>query len=242
MNRLHIVKQLDSLNLSVFTPTQVASLFDKDIKSTRVLLSRLAKDDVLIRVKRGFYCLPSTNILSVASTLYPPSYISLWASFEYYGTTTQSPQVIDVINTMKSGEKRLSLDEGRFTIRFIQTKKSLIFGFKKVLLNGKTTFIAEKEKAIIDGLLFSRYVPFDEIIETINDGVNLNKIVHFAKLIGKQAMIKRLGYLLDNMGYSCNPKDFNQISTTFVPLDPSLPRNGTYDKTWYIIDNRRNYE
>ena len=239
MNKLTIVKRLESSNMSIFTPSHISTMFNKNIESTRVLLSRLAKEGILTRVKRGIYCLPSTNVLSVASNIYPPSYISLWTAFEYYGTTTQTPQIIDIINPDKSSRIKLSLEEGNFKFRFIKTKKSSIYGMKKIYLDGKTAFIAEKEKAIIDGLIFNEYLPLGEITEAIKDGVNLKTAIKYAKMSKKQVVMKRLGYLLNEEDYNCQPDDFHSLSKTYVLLDPSFSRKGIYDSKWHIIDNRR---
>ncbi len=239
MDRLTIVKRLGSLRTAVFTLSQISALFDKPIESTRVLLSRLVKDDVLVRVKRGHYCVPSTPVLSIASSIYVPSYVSLWAAFEYYGTTTQTPQIIDTVNTEKSGKRELSVEEGTFTLRFVKTNESFMYGIKKVYLDGKTTFIAEKEKAIIDGLLFHNYVPLEEVIEAIRNGIDRERAITYANMCGKQVVMKRLGYLVDREGEGCDPGEFGKLSDTYVPLDPSFPRRGSYDSTWRIIDNRR---
>jgi len=239
MNKLTIVKRLESLNMGVFTTSHASALFDKNIESTRVLLSRLAKEGILTRVKRGYYCLPSTNVLSVASNIYPPSYVSLWAAFEYYGTTAQSPQVIDIINSDKSSRRKLSLETGHFELRFVKTHTSFIYGIEKVYLDGKTTFIAEKEKAIIDGLVFNEYVPLGEVTEAIRDGVNVERAIKYADMSEKQVVMKRLGYLLSQEGLDCDPVDFRDLSDTFVLLDPSFSRVGTYDSKWHVIDNRR---
>ncbi|MFW5903958.1 MAG: type IV toxin-antitoxin system AbiEi family antitoxin domain-containing protein [Candidatus Saliniplasma sp.] len=53
MDKLTIIKRLESSSLAVFTTSQASALFDKGIESTRVLLSRLAKQGILVRVKRG---------------------------------------------------------------------------------------------------------------------------------------------------------------------------------------------
>jgi len=238
MDRLTIIKRLESSSIAVFTTSQASALFNKDIESTRVLLSRLVKERILVRVKRGHYCLPSTNVLSVASNIYTPSYVSLWAAFEHYGTTTQSPQVIDVINTNKSGKLELSLEEGIFESRFVKTDESFLYGMEKIYLDGKVTFIAEKEKAIIDGLLFNEYVPLGEIREAIRDGIDIEKAIGYAARTEKQVVKKRLGYLLDQEGFDCDPERFEDMSDTYVPLDPSLPRRGRYDSKWHVIDNR----
>lgn len=224
--------------MAVFTPSNIAAFFDKNIESARVLLSRLTKEGILVRVKRGYYCLPSTNVLSVASNIYPPSYVSLWTAFEYYGTTTQSPRIIDVINSDKSRKTKLSLEAGVFTLRFVKTQKALIYGIKKIYLDGKTAFIAEKEKAIVDGLMFHKYVSMGEIVEAMKEDLNLERLVEYARRSKKQVVMKRLGYLLNREGFNCIPDDFHGLSDTFVPLDPSLPRKGSYDSKWHVIDNR----
>ncbi len=239
MDKLTAVRRLESLRVAVFTPSQVSALLGKDIAGTRVMLSRLTKDGVLIRVKRGHYCLPSAPVLSVASSIYSPSYVSLWAALDYYGTTTQSPKVIDVMNTDYSGKRGLSIEEGKFTLRFVRTKESFIYGVDKVYLADKAALIADKEKAVVDGLLFNRYLPLNEVVEAIRDGVEVRVAIVYANRSGKQVAMKRLGYLLSQEGFHCSPDDFHGLSDTYVPLDPTFPRKGDYDSEWRIIDNRR---
>lgn len=234
-----MVKRLESSKIAVFTTSQISTILDKDIENTRVLLSRLEKEGTLSRVKRGHYCLPSTPVLTVASNIYTPSYVSLWAAFEHHGTTTQSPRIIDVININKSARRGLSLEEGDYELRFVKTDRSYIYGIEKKLLDGKTAFIAEKEKAIVDGLLFNEYVPLDEVIEAIRSGVEKDKVMRYAKMSEKKVAMKRLGFLLNEEGFECDPTDFGGLSDTYVPLDPSLERRGKYDPTWRVIDNRR---
>lgn len=234
MDRLTLVKRLESSSIPVFTPSQISTISDQTIESARVLLSRLAHEGTMVRVKRGHYCLPSSNILSVASGIYSPSYVSLWAAFEYHGTTTQSPRIIDVINTHRSGTWELSLETGRYRLRFIKTRGSLLYGMDKVYMDGKTAFIARKEKAVVDGLLFNDYIPLGEVVEAIKDGIDGKQAMEYARRCGKHVVIKRLGYLLSQEGIELDPME---LSETYVPLDPSFPRRGTYDPKWRVIDN-----
>ncbi len=237
MNRLLIVKRLELQELPVFTTQQLAVLLGMNVNSTAVLLSRLVRDGVLARVQRGRYCLPSTNLLAVASGIYTPSYVSLWAAFEYYGITTQSPRVIDVINLAHSGRVSLTLEGESFILRFIKTTGSLIYGLNKTYVGNKVAFLAEKERAIIDGLLFTGYVPLDEVVEAVRSGIDVNKAIEYAKRTKKQSVMKRLGYLLTMEGIIFSPHDFGKLSGTYVPLDPSLPKRGRYDRLWRVIDN-----
>lgn len=229
---------LEDEQSSVLTTQQLAVLMGMNAKSAAVKLNRLVARGVLVRVIRGRYTLPSTNILAISSAIYPPSYVSLLAAFEYHGTTTQSPRIIDIINTIYSGQINLELETGRFIIRFVKVIPSLIFGFEKIFLNGNVALIAEKEKAIIDSLLLPGYVPIDETAACIRSQINHKKALEYAKRTGRQSVIKRLGYMLSVEGIDSSPEYLAGLSKTYVPLDPALPRRGKYNKKWHIIVNK----
>ena len=237
MNRLSVVKSLEAQEIPVLSTQQIGILLGMNTESVSVLLSRLVKDGVLTRVQRGYYSLPSTDVRAIASGIYPPSFVSLMAAFEYYGTTTQSPRIIDVINPIFSGMLPISLENGKYIIRFIKTKESLIYGFRREYFNNKIGFMAEKERAVIDGLLFSRYVPLGEVVSAIRSGVNIDKVIKYAKKANKQTLMKRLGYLLSSEGVDISPEDFGITSDTYVGLEASLPKRGRYDKKWRVIVN-----
>lgn len=237
MNDLGLVKTLEKAKLTVFTTQQLSVILGMDIASAVVRLSRLVKKGVLLRLTQGRYALPSSDILVLASDIYSPSYVSLYSAFEYYGTTTQSPRIIDVINTTTSKKLTISVENGKFDLRFIKTNPSLMFGYIKINQDGKELIIAEKEKAIIDGLLFLEYVPLDEIFSCIISGIDHKKIIEYAKKTNRQTVLKRLGYLLSTAGIKCSINQFPYISSTYIPLDPRSPRQGCYDKKWRIIIN-----
>jgi predicted transcriptional regulator of viral defense system len=235
MDRLSVVKAMESHRMPVFTTQQFAALVGSRVGSASVLLSRLVKAGIVARIQRGRYALPSTNALAVASGIYLPSYVSLLSAFEYHGTTTQSPRVIDVINPVRSGSHRLHLEGGRYVLRFIKTTSRLIFGFTKEYVAGEVAFIAEKERAIVDGLLFPGYVPLGEAVSAIESGVDERRAMDYAGRTGKQSVLKRTGYLLSARGGA--QIDPAGLSDTYVPLDPALPRRGRHDPEWRVIVN-----
>lgn len=237
MNDLELVKTLEKTRLTVFTTQQLSIILGTDLSSTAVRLNRLVKKDVLIRIIQGRYALPSSDVFLLASNIYSPSYISLYSAFEHYGTTTQSPRIIDVINTITSKKLTISIEMGEFDVRFIKTDPLMMFGYKKLNQNGKELTIAEKEKAIIDGLLYSGYVPLDEVFSCIKSGIDHKKLIKYAKKTNHQTVLKRLGYLLSQAEMKCSIEQFPVLSATYVPLDPRLPRRGSYDKKWRVIIN-----
>ncbi len=237
MDRLSIVKAMESHQTPIFTTQQFAALVGLKVGSASVLLSRLVKAGIVMRVLRGRYALPSTNALAVATGIYVPSYVSLWAAFEYHGSTTQSPMVIDVVNPVHSGSRHLHLEDGRYALRFIKTASRLVFGFRKEYLAGRVAFIAEKERAVVDGVLFPGHVPLGEVTSAIRSGVDSRKTLEYARRTGKQSVLKRTGYLLSAVGAGGRSIDPAELSGTYVPLDPALPRRGRHDPKWRVIVN-----
>jgi len=237
MNRLDIIKKLGEQHLSIFTTQQIATLLGAGAGAAAVVLHRLVRDKVLVRVTRGRFCLPGTPVLSVASNIYPPSYVSLWSAFEYYGTTTQSPKVLDVVTPRFSGRLKVSLEHGTYNLRFLKVDPSFIFGQGKILIEGKVAFIADLERAMIDGLLYPGRVPVDEIAGMLRGKIDPAMAIKYANRTKRQSVMKRTGYLLNLLGYECSPADFGRLSDTYVLLDPTRPRRGKYDPTWRIVMN-----
>jgi predicted transcriptional regulator of viral defense system len=237
MNDLELTRSLEPMRSAVFTSQQLASILALPPSSVAVKLSRLTERGVLIRVMRNRYCLPDTDVLSIASGIYRPSYVTGLAALAYYGITTQTPRVIDVINTNHSGKIEIKVDTGSHLIRFIQVKKGSIIGFNKVYIP-KVANIASKEKVIIDGLQHTGYCPLDEIFTCAKEGINAAATIRFARQTRKQTVIKRVGYILQKAGYDISSEEMGPISDTYITLDPALPRRGEHDARYRVIVNR----
>ena len=238
MDRLGIVRALESQRSPVITARQFALITDASPRTARLRLHRLARDGVLVRVMKGHYSLPGTDPRAVATGVFTPSYVSLLKAFEYHGTTTQSPRGIDVVNPTRSHTMRIDLDEGASNVRFIRVAPDLVFGFEKVSLGGKDAFMADRERAVVDGLMFPGRVPLDEVAACIRSGIDVPRAIAYAKRIDRQVVAKRLGYLLDKEGHGAALGGLGPLSPTWVPLDPALPRRGRYDAMWRVIVNR----
>lgn len=238
MNDLELTRMLQASESAVFTTQQLAVAMNMKVAPATVKLNRLVKKGVLVRIMRGKYSLPETNILAVASGIYHPSYVSLLAAFEHHGTTTQSPRIIDVINPVRSGRVGVELESGEYILRFVKVRSSFLTGYGRTYLDGKVVLMAEKEKAVIDSLLFPRYMLLDEVMECIQSGIDMKKLIQLARETERQTVKKRLGHLLSAGGIHCMPDDLGPLSDTLVSLDPSLPARGRYDVKWRVVVNR----
>jgi predicted transcriptional regulator of viral defense system len=238
VNDLALVRKLEGGSLAVHTTQQLAVTLGLGPASARVRLNRLLQRGVLVRPLRGRYCLVSADHLAVATGIYQPSYVSMLAAFEFHGTTTQSARVIDVINPVHSGRMDLRLESGRFDVRFVMVQGQLMYGYLRVFRNGAAASVADKEKAIIDTLLLPGHAPLDETMACIRAGIDIPRAIDYARRTGRQAVIKRLGYMLSASGMRLNHSKIGRLSRTYVPMDPSLPRRGTFDRDWRVIVNR----
>jgi predicted transcriptional regulator of viral defense system len=238
MDPLGVTRLLEDHRTPVVTAQQLATLLDMDQRSASVKLHRLARDRALVRVMRGRYCLPSVHPICVASGIYSPSYVSLLMAFQYHGTTTQSPRAMDVINTVRSGALDVELDAGRYAVRFIKLSSALVYGHDRVSIGGKEAMVASKERAVVDGLLLPGRVPLDETVECLRSGIEVSKVVDYARRTGRQVVIKRLGHLLSEEGLDFDAGQLGEVTGTYVPIDPAFPRRGRYDSRWRVIVNR----
>jgi predicted transcriptional regulator of viral defense system len=113
-----------------------------------------------------------------------------------------------------------------------------MYGYLRVFLGGAAASVAEKEKAIVDTLLLPGRAPLDEAMTCIRSGVDVDRAFGYARRTGRQAVVKRLGFLLSRAGLGPDTSEAGRLSGTYVPLDPALPRRGAFDRNWRIIVNR----
>ena len=238
MDALRVTRMMEEHRAPVLTTQQMSAILDMSPASATVRLHRLARDGAVVRVMRGRYCLPSVHPLAVASGLYIPSYVTLLAAFEHHGTTTQSPRVVDVMNTRRSGSIRITLDAGPYDVTFIHLPPSLIYGLDRVRVGGKDAFVASKERAIVDGLMLPGTVPLDETVACLRSGIDVERLMEYARRTARQVVVKRLGHLMTSEGIGFDPAALGDVSDTYVPLDPSFPRRGEHDPRWRVIRNR----
>ncbi len=237
MNDLDLHRKLSDFELPLFSTSQLKAVIGTDHKGVTVKLNRLVSKGVLLRVVRGMYSLPTTDPLCISSSIENPSYISLWAALRYHGLTTQSPRIIDIVNTKRSQTIALFHQDGNYDLRFIKTKPDRLFGFNKENIGEHSCFIADVERTIVDCLLFHGHMPMGEIFDAFSEEVDPGKLIDYTNRIGKQSLKKRVGYILEKKGFDVKPEVFGALSSTYVRLDPSGGRRGTYDPNWHILDN-----
>ncbi len=177
----------------VFGVRDIAGVLGKSRNYAYLVAYRLKKAGVIQEIEKGKYSVELDPFV-VASWITWPSYISSWAALNYYKLTEQLPFTIHVVTTRK--RKRKTLTFGGAKIEFIKVKSSAFFGFERISYRGREVFVAEKEKAIIDGLV-GRKISLEEAIELVQNNpkkISKRKLLSFARVFSKLRV--KLGALL----------------------------------------------
>ena len=128
--------------------------------SPRDRISRLLRQDAIIRVKKGLYVFGdryrrgpySREIL--ANLIYGPSYISLEYALQYYGLIPE--RVVTVTSVTIGRSREFTSPVGRFSFRTIPLA-AFRSGMDRVeLADGRSCLMAIPEKALADKLLCGR--------------------------------------------------------------------------------------
>lgn len=226
MKTIHLLKKLEQYPL--FTENDVAKIIDKDSNYTKTLLYRLNKNSFIKRIEKGKYTVHEDPLI-FSSHIATPSYLSLWTAFRFFNMTQQQPFGIFVVAS--ASRRRIKLQNSE--IMFFKTKH--IFGYRKERYSDFDIFIAEKEKAIIDALLFK--LPLNAILDALENDINTVKLAEYAKRTGNKSLIKRLGYILEHK--KRNYCGLRRLDDNYVLLDYLGKRTGKRDKKWRIIVNAK---
>lgn len=179
----------------VFTVREMAQVLGKSSSYAYLVAYRLKKSGIIQEIERGKYT-RETDPFLIASWILWPSYLSGWAALQYHHLTEQLPFTLQVITTRKRNKKSLRFHGT--SIEFSTIRKAAFTGFKKIMYQNREIFIAEPEKAIVDGLRFETmsFPEAQEIIGAQRRKINKRKLFRYAKLISLapqlRAQLKRV--------------------------------------------------
>ncbi len=229
----NLLSEISSRSIKLITPLIAGSILGEDRENVHRILNRMTDKGLLKRLERGKYVasgdLDRNEILEIATSISVPSYISLWSGLTFYGLTTQVPSKVFVMTMVP--RKVIEIDPIR--IRFVKT--SHFFGYTKV---GNMT-VAEVEKLFLDCLEYPQYSGgVGEILSCLRKSVpDWEKMMEYAEMMDIKTLNSRLGYIFEELEGKPADSLRRNISTAYVYLDPTLPKKGTRNKRWRIIDN-----
>lgn len=173
MERLNLYKIKEMALRSkraVYSVQQLANLIRKPKRIAKVYLSRLVEKDLAKRVLRGKITFVDDDYV-VATQLLEPSYVSLMSALLFHGLINQVPQQVECVSPKNS---RRYLEHG---VTYHKIPPSLFFGYEKYQKSNSYIFVADPEKAVIDGVYLD-LLPVN-ILEDISDKLDKEKLKKF---------------------------------------------------------------
>jgi len=217
------------------------------------LLSDMTKRGLLMRVKDGVYYvipfeqdsetfMPDWHLLSQYLVGDAEYYIGYFSALQIHSLTTQ-PNLKEQIVVNKQIKPSTLMVKG-IPFQFIYHNEKHFFGNKNTWIDSfNKVQCSDLEKTCIDCLFKPQYAGgITEITKAIyksKDKIDYPKLLVYAKRFNSQAVIKRLGFLLELLEIE-NPviDKLQKLRTnSFVALEPSYPKEGKTIFRWAIQQN-----
>lgn len=176
-------------------------------QGTRNLVSKLAANGWLVRIKKGVYYIATLESRGtvdisefiIAQTLEKDSYISFESALQYYKMFDQHIRRVTSISLKQKKEKEIQ----GIVYNFIKTSEKNYYGWKEVQVESRLVKMAALEKAVIDMLAFRRTVSsVDLVLEKMKEyrvDFDWNKLNDLSR--NQSVAVQRiLGFLLDKIG------------------------------------------
>ncbi|MEA4904995.1 MAG: hypothetical protein VB090_09190, partial [Petrimonas sp.] len=249
--------KLNGQNQKCFTIDEAYGLLpDSSKDSVKRMLSNMVKRGLLMRVKEGLYYvipfeqdpktfMPDWHLLSQYLVGDAEYYIGYFSALQIHSLTTQ-PNLKEQIVVNKQIKPSTLLVKG-VPFQFIYHNEDHFFGNKKAWIDSfNKVQCSDLEKTFIDCLFKPQYAGgITEIAKAIyksKDKIDYPKLFDYAKRFSSQAVIKRLGFLLELLNIQ-NPviDKLQKLRTnSFVLLEPSYPKEGKTIFRWAIQQNLDN--
>lgn len=249
-----LLNKLHDRNIKCFTTEVAHDLLGSSSGSyVKRILSNMVEHGMLLRVKRGLYYIipleqdaetfiPDWHLLSQYLVGDAKYYIGYFSALQIHSLTTQ-PHLKEQIVVNKQ-VKPQTLMVKNIPFQFIYHNEQHFFGNKKIWIDSFNKIqCSDLEKTIIDCLFKPQYASgITEIAKAIHkskDKIDYQKLLEYAKQFNSQAVIKRLGFLLELLEIK-QPVigELQKLRTdSFVLLEPSYPKAGKTFFRWAIQQN-----
>jgi len=228
-------------------------LSDSSQDAVKKLLSDMTKRGLLMRVKDGLYYvipfeqdpktfMPDWHLLAQYLVGDAEYYIGYFSALQIHSLTTQPNLKEQIVVNKQIKPSTLFVKEIPF--QFIYHNEKHFFGNKKTWIDSfNRVQCSDLEKTIIDCLFKPEYAggitEIAKAIYKIKDKIDYSKILLNAKHFDSQAVIKRLGFILEllDIKHSAIEELQKMRTNSTVLLEPSYPKEGKTISRWAIQQN-----
>jgi len=261
MRNKYISKQ--SNEILTFFNEQDRYCFDYELAKTalpksndsalRELLSDMTRRGLLMRVKRGLYYvipyeqdaetfMPDWHLLAEHLVQNEKYYIGYYSALQVHNLITQPSLKEQIVVSRQVRPSTIKVKDVPF--QFIYHNENHFFGTKKIWIdNFNKVVCSDLEKTIVDCLFKPDYasgiVEIARAIYVSREKIKFNVLLEYAIKFNSQAVIKRLGFILEILKIKTNIiEDLQKLKTnSVVLLDTELPKSGKIKTKWSIQQN-----
>lgn len=244
----YLLSYLSEKRKSIFSLHDVMTVLRCSYDNAKVIADRLKKKKWIIRVAKGKYLIVPLaagvkgeyieHEFVLASLIAEPCYIAYWTALNHYGFTEQVPGTVFVATKKKVNDREIFGAKYKFV--FVSAHK--FFGFREIPISSYKVKISDEEKTIIDCLDKPRYCGgIEEVVKSVHyakDEIDFAKLATYALKMKNNAVVKRLGFILDFLGLESNAKSLEKkISASYSILDPTKEKKGKLNSKWKLLIN-----
>jgi len=244
-----ISKQRNSFDYSLAS----RALPNSKPSAIRELLSDMTKRGLLMRLKDGVYYIipyeqnaltfmPDWHLIAANLVNNTTHYIGYYSALQIHNLITQPSLKEQIVVSKQIRPSEIKIKEIPF--QFIYHNEKHFFGYKKIWIDSfNKVLCSDLEKTIIDCLFKPDYaggiVEVAKAIYASKDKIKYDILLEYTKKFDSQAVIKRLGFLLEMLDIPNNIiQDLQQMKTaSYVVLDTELPKIGKRISRWCIQQN-----
>jgi predicted transcriptional regulator of viral defense system len=249
-----LLSRMSMANKPCFTIEEAYQIMNESNNDAiRKLLSDLVKRGLLMRLKKGLYYtipyerepdtfMPNWHITAGYLSKEVNYYIGYFSALEIHSLITQPSLQEQIVVDKQVKPSIIKIKDIQF--RFIFHNKKHFFGAKNVWIDDFNRIkCSDFEKTVIDCLYKPHYaggiVEISKAIFKLKDRLDYKKLFEYIKIFDSQAVVKRVGFLLELLGI--NPPMLKQLyklkTKSFTQLDPSLPKEGRMISKWSLRVN-----
>ncbi len=229
------------------------ALPDSKASAVRELLSDMTKRGLLMRLKEGVYYIipyeqnaetfmPDWHLVAEHLVNDAKHYISYYSALQIHNLITQPSMKEQIVVSKQIRPSEIKIKEVPF--QFIYHNEKHFFGSKKIWIDSfNKVMCSDLEKTFIDCLFKPDYaggiVEVARAIYTSKDKIKYDTLLDYTKKFDSQAVIKRLGFILEILEVNTKiVEELQQMKTaSYVVLDTELPKTGKRISRWSIQQN-----
>lgn len=229
------------------------ALPDSKASAIRELLSDMTRRGLLMRLKNGVYCIipyeqnsetfmPDWHLIAEHLVNDAKQYIGYYSALQIHNLITQPSLKEQIVVSKQIRPSEIKIKEVPF--QFIYHNDKHFFGSKKIWIDSfNKVMCSDLEKTFIDCLFKPDYaggiVEVARAIYASKDKLKYDILLEYAKKFDSQAVIKRLGFLLETLDINTHIiEELQQMKTaSYVLLDTELPKTGKRISRWSIQQN-----